>query len=223
MSAAHAGLEWRHDHRVAQQEIDQEPDDLRDEASPAQAPPAAAPPTAGAPSAATPPAAAPNDTIWQYEGELIERHGEQRASIGAMVVDDVFGPCELRRGQVEGRLRLRMGQGDQGEERERTAGHVYLPQPPPNAPPANSPPADPAPPNPPPASPPSADPSPDGAFPHAPLGDAEIAQRLTALQCEWDDAEQTRLNGTASTDIEALRILLDTMGADAVELHLPNG
>ena len=75
--------------------------------------------------------------MWVYEGARAEVHGEQRAPVGAKLTDDVFGACELR-GQVEGRLLLRVN----GEERERTAGHVALPAgPPPTAPTSPPPPA----------------------------------------------------------------------------------
>ena len=64
--------------------------------------------------------------VWVYEGKRIESQGEQRAHVGAMLTDDVFGACELR-GQRKGSLLLRVD----GEERERTAGHVawWLPPP----------------------------------------------------------------------------------------------
>ena len=80
-------------------------------APPPEAP--TAPPPASAPPTGTPPAGAPPALIvWVYEGARAEVHGEQRAPVGAMLTDDVFGACELR-GKVEGRLPLRVG----GEER----------------------------------------------------------------------------------------------------------
>ena len=51
-----------------------------------------------------------------------------------------------------------------------------------------------------------------------PLNDAQIAQRLAALHCEWVDASQTELRGTHETDVDALRVLLDEMGADSCAL-----
>ena len=77
-------------------------------------------------------------------------------------------------------------------------------------PPANAPPAH---------APPAHVPPPTHAPPQAPLSDAEIAQRLTALECEWADGRQTTLAGTANTDVDALHALLDAMGAEAVELR----
>ena len=198
-------------------------------APPPEAP--TAPPPASAPPTGTPPAGAPPALIvWVYEGARAEVHGEQRAPVGAMLTDDVFGACELR-GKVEGRLLLRVD----GEERERTAGHVALPaDPPPTAPtspppPSHAPPVNaplahvPPPANAPPAhAPPAHVPPPTHAPPQAPLSDAEIAQRLTALECEWADGRQTTLAGTANTDVDALHALLDAMGAEAVELRVPD-
>jgi hypothetical protein len=58
---------------------------------------------------------------WEYEGEREELCGEQVAPLGARVHDDVFGEAVLRGEAGEGKLLLRVD----GEDRERTAGHVY--------------------------------------------------------------------------------------------------
>ena len=56
----------------------------------------------------------------------------------------------------------------------------------------------------------------------APLTDAQIAERLAELHCEWvDPAKQTELRGTIETDIDGLRQLLVQMAADACTLLTP--
>ena len=43
-----------------------------------------------------------------------------------------------------------------------------------------------------------------------------------ALECEWADGAQTTLTGTANTDVDSLRDLLDEiMGTEVVELRMP--
>lgn len=56
-----------------------------------------------------------------------EDHGEQRAHVGTMLTDDVFGACQLLRGNVEGKL-LVLRKDDKGGwlKCERTAGHLSL-------------------------------------------------------------------------------------------------
>ena len=44
-----------------------------------------------------------------------------------------------------------------------------------------------------------------------------------ALECEWADGAQTTLTGTANTDVDSLRDLLDEiMGTEVVELRMPD-
>ena len=65
--------------------------------------------------------AAPVPSIeWEYEGRREELHGVQRALVGAIVTDDVFGAAILQ-GEASGELVLSI----EGETRRRTSGHVY--------------------------------------------------------------------------------------------------
>jgi hypothetical protein len=163
---------------------------------------------------------------WDYEGEQEERRGLQVAPLGARLTDDVFGEAILRGQQEDGRLLLLV----EGEEKVRTAGHVYFVPVMPLAPTdvvtepddaeGDAAPNDDAKGN---AEPNDKDnDAEDGAEGGAePLDDAAIAAQLAALECHWETDEQRALIGTENTPIEQLGSLLDRMGVDTLECRIP--
>ena len=58
-------------------------------------------------------------------------------------------------------------------------------------------------------------------LPEGPLNDEQIAERLSLLHCEWADAEQTELQGTAETSADEVGLLLNKIGADYCKLLVP--
>ena len=59
-------------------------------------------------------------------------------------------------------------------------------------------------------------------LPDGELNDDQIAERMTLLQCEWVDAEQTEMRGTTETDADGVHALLDRIGADYCKLLIPD-
>lgn len=145
---------------------------------------------------------------WDYAGSREDLHGIQRAAVGAAVMDDVFGAASLL-GQEAGDLRLSMG----GEERLRTAGHVYVAE----AEIAPTEPADPA------DAAAALDDLDADTEPSPLLTDAEIATALASLECRWKDERQTTLLGTEATydRLDDLSALLDRMGVDSMLVLTP--
>ena len=53
----------------------------------------------------------------------------------------------------------------------------------------------------------------------APITDEEIEAGLEALHCRWKDDEQKALVGNDETNVDALMVLLNRMGADSMLLE----